>query len=156
MAKATIEVIEALRQTAHKLAESTTYEWGHMGACNCGFLAQEITNLRKDEIHRRAMQGYGDWSEQLRDYCPTSGLPMDALISEMIAFGFDADDLTHLERLSHPAILAQIPLGKRHLRHNIKRDVVLYLNTWANLLELELVDQVELKQLLQPQPAVTV
>jgi hypothetical protein len=34
-----------------------------MGACNCGFLAQEITHLRKAEIHSRAMQSTGDWNE---------------------------------------------------------------------------------------------
>jgi hypothetical protein len=85
MARVTIELIQILRNTAHTLAQSRSYQWGHMGACNCGFLAQEITRLRKDEIHSRAMQRYGDWAEQLNDYCPTSGLPMDALISEMLA-----------------------------------------------------------------------
>ncbi len=46
------------------------------------------------------MQRYGDWNEQLNDYCPTSGFPMDELISEMMNFGFDRDDLKNLERLS--------------------------------------------------------
>jgi hypothetical protein len=67
MAKASLELIEALRKTANKLTNSNNYQWGHMGACNCGFLAQEVTQFRKEEIHARAMQRYGDWSEQLND-----------------------------------------------------------------------------------------
>ncbi len=143
MAKATIDVINALRNTASKLEKTDVYQWGHMGLCNCGFLAQEITNFKKEEIHRRAMERTGDWSEQLNDYCSTSGLPMDDLISEMIAFGFDSDDLKHLERLSSKEILQAMPIEERNLHHNIKRDVIKYLKTWAALLEENIADKIE-------------
>lgn len=135
MARVTVDVIQALRNTAARLEKSNVYQWGHMGSCNCGFLAQEITRLNKVEIHQRAMQRYGDWNEQLNDYCPTSGLPMDDLISEMLAFGFDTDDLKHLERLSDGRVLRQLPPEQRNLSRNVKSDVVLYLRTWASLLE---------------------
>jgi hypothetical protein len=153
MARASIELIEIIRKTANKLEQSQHYQWGHMGACNCGFLAQEITHLRKDEIHTRAMQGYGDWSEQLNDYCPTSGLPMDDLISEMIAFGFDSEDLKNLERLSDKRVLQQIPFEERNLHHNRKLDVVKYMRTWATLLEEELISTIKLND-LQTQPTI--
>lgn len=135
MARVTVDVIQALRNTASRLEKSNVYQWGHMGSCNCGFLAQEITRLNKIEIHQRAMQRYGDWNEQLNDYCPTSGLPMDDLISEMLAFGFDTDDLKHLERLSDGRVLRQLPPEQRNLSRNVKSNVVLYLRTWASLLE---------------------
>lgn len=144
MAKASVELIEALRKTANKLSNSTNYQWGHMGACNCGFLAQEVTQFRKEEIHARAMQRYGDWSEQLNDYCPTSGLPFDELISELIAFGFDSEDLKNLERLSDGKVLRSLPLEQRNLTHNKKADVILYLNTWADLLEKQMIDKIKL------------
>ncbi len=147
MAKATVEVIAALRNTAKKLEQNNQYQWGHMGLCNCGFLAQEITNLSKVEIHTRAMQGHGDWTEQLNDYCPTSGLAMDNLISELIQFGFDADDLMHLEKLSDGKVLSQLPLEKRNLRYNSKKDAISYLNAWANLLEDELIGNISLSDL---------
>jgi hypothetical protein len=115
-----------------------------MGLCNCGFLAQEITHFTKAEIHQRAMQRHGDWSEQLNDYCPTSGLPMDDLISELLAFGFDADDLRHLEKLSDGRVLRHIPLHERDLKHNLKKDVVKYLKTWATLLEDELLSKIKI------------
>ncbi|MDL5045731.1 hypothetical protein QQ054_06740 [Oscillatoria amoena NRMC-F 0135] len=141
------ELIEALRNTALTLQKSPSYQWGHMGLCNCGFLAQQITRLRKDEIHSRAMQRHGDWSEQLNDYCPTSGYPMDDLISEMLRFGFDADDLKHLERLSDPLVLRQLPPDKRNLSYNVKDDVVTYLYAWAGMLEDELIRLVRLPEM---------
>jgi hypothetical protein len=144
MAQPTIKVIQALRRASHTLEHSSSYQWGHMGLCNCGFLAQEITHLSKEEIHRRAMLRHGDWSEQLNDYCPTSGLPMDDMISELIEFGFDAQDLRHLEYLSDNAILMTLPFDQRHLLRNVKTDAARYLLAWANLLEAQLLDQITL------------
>lgn len=150
MAKASLELITILRKTADAIESSTSYQWGHMGSCNCGFLAQEITHLRKEEIHSRAMQGHGDWTEQLNDYCPTSGLLMDDLISNMFSFGFDMDDLKHLERLSDKKILETIPFEERHLKHNVKGDAIKYIKAWAMLLENELLATVKLPDLTQP------
>ncbi|KAA9327453.1 hypothetical protein F0P96_15830 [Hymenobacter busanensis] len=139
MASHSLSVIEALRTTAQRLASQAPYQWGHMGSCNCGHLAQTITHLSKADIHTRAMQRYGDWEQQLRDYCPTSGLLIDDTIDAMLAVGFTRSDLAHLERLADPTILAAIPFERRNaLRHNRRDDVVLYLNTWANLLEQQL------------------
>jgi hypothetical protein len=145
MSRPSLQLIDALRKTAARLERCSNYQWGHMGSCNCGFLAQEITGLRKEEIHKRAMERYGDWSEQLNDYCPASGLPMDEVISEMLAFGFDADDLKHLERLSDPKVRHSLPGEKKDLAHNHKPDVILYIRTWAELLEQVLLADVHLE-----------
>jgi hypothetical protein len=147
MANLRFELIQALRTTAQKIEHNSSYQWGHMGLCNCGFLAQEITSLSKDEIHRRAMQRHGDWSEQLNDYCPTSGLPMDDLIDQLVDFGFTLEELRHLERLSDPSILQRLPIQKRYLSHNVKADVIVYMTTWANLLEESLINAISLKEL---------
>lgn len=147
MANIRFELIQALKTTARKIEHNSSYQWGHMGLCNCGFLAQEVTSLSKDEIHRRAMQRHGDWSEQLNDYCPTSGLPMDDLIERLVNFGFTLEELRHLERLSDQAVLQRLPLEKRYLSHNVKADVIVYLNAWANLLEESLLDTISLKEL---------
>lgn len=144
MAKTSAQLISIVRNTARKISKSTDYQWGHMGACNCGFLAQEVTHLRKAEIHVRAMQGTGDWNEQLNDYCPTSGLPMDDLISDLVTAGFDIDDLKHLEKLSSPEILKRLPIDQRNLKHNVKADVVRYFMVWASILEEKLVEKISL------------
>ena len=70
MARASQQIIDVLRKTVNRILDSNDYQWGHMGACNCGHLAQEITMHSKAEIHKRAMYGIGDWNDQLNDYCP--------------------------------------------------------------------------------------
>jgi hypothetical protein len=60
---------------------------------------------------------------------------MDDLITELLKVGFDVNDLKHLEKLSSAEVLRQLPIDKRNLKHNIKLDVVKYLNVWASLLE---------------------
>jgi hypothetical protein len=151
MARASFEVIDALRRTAKKLQSDTPYMWGHMGSCNCGNLAQEITKLSKAQIHAYAMQGRGDWNEQLNDYCDTSQLPMDLLIHELLTAGFDLNDLKNLEKLSDNAILERLPIEKRYLKHNLREDVVVYLNEWANLLEEQYLDRIQLPKFITEQ-----
>ena len=87
MAKPSLALIKTIRTAALKLEASTNYQWGHMGACNCGYLVQEVTGLTKEEIHKRAMMRYGDWSEQLNDYCPNSGLPKEIRVEIVSSMG---------------------------------------------------------------------
>ncbi|MBT1703261.1 hypothetical protein [Chryseosolibacter indicus] len=144
MANPSIEIINAIRNTARRLASSEDYQWGHMGSCNCGFLVQEVTHLKKDEIHSQAMEKYGDWNEQLNDYCPRTGFKIDNIISSMLDFGFDIDDLKHLERLSDPKVLHTLPLNERNLKNNVKVDVVKYLNQWLRILEDQYVTKINI------------
>ena len=135
MAKANPELIAAIERTITKLQHGASYEWGHMGACNCGNLAQELTKITKAEIHKFAMQRHGDWNDQLIDYCPDSGYPLDLMVSKMLEFGLSLDDLRHLERLSDPEILAMMDQEKRDkLNKNSREDLVFYLQLWAKLL----------------------
>jgi hypothetical protein len=144
MAQETADITQILLETAKKIEASNDYQWGHMGSCNCGFLAQQISHLRRDEIHKRAMQRYGDWNEQLNDYCPVSGLPMDDLISEMLAFGFDINDLKHLEKLSDGEILRSLPVEQRNLAHNNKQDVIKYLKAWSSIIEARIIGKISI------------
>lgn len=144
MARPTPELIHALRQTTQKLKNGAPYQWGHMGGCNCGNLAQELTKLNKDQIHQYAMQRHGDWNEQVDDYCPTSQMPIDLLINEMLTAGLMLEDLKHLERLDDRQVLIRFPLEKRHLKHNVREDVVAYMKAWADLLEEQFLEKITL------------
>jgi hypothetical protein len=115
-----------------------------------------LTNLTKAEIHEFAMRKHGDWSEQVDDYCPASGLPMDLLISEMLNNGLEIKDLKYLERLSDPEILHRILPEKRNLSFNVREDVILYLDTWADLLEEKVIDIFPLPELKNSSPQLTV
>lgn len=142
MATASINIITALRTTASELENGNRYEWGHMGSCNCGNLAQTITKFSRAEIQKYALEKRGDWSEQLIDYCPTSGYPMDMIIEKMLDFGFSKLDLRNLEWLSDDKILAKLKVA--FLNRNLKSDTILYLKTWADLLEDQLIENIEL------------
>lgn len=126
-------LVLAIRNAADKIAQSPDYEWGHMGRCNCGHLARELTPLSDAEIQRMAMEKYGDWAEQVLDFCPGSGLSMDWLISELCSYGLSQRDLIDLERLSNEEVLERA--GRNDLRRNLPQDVSLYMQHWASLLE---------------------
>ena len=101
--------MRALRATADRLAApDARYEWGHMGGCNCGHLAQTVTTLSRAEIHRRAMERAGDWSQQVVDHCPTSGLAIDWVIDRLLELGLSRDDLVRLEKLDDRAVLRRL------------------------------------------------
>ncbi|TAE01285.1 MAG: hypothetical protein EAZ97_03620 [Bacteroidetes bacterium] len=143
MAKANADLIVALRKTANKIKKNDSqYQWGHMGSCNCGHLAQEITKYSREEIHNYAMQTrMGDWADQSSEFCPTSNLPMNLVISSMLDAGLALEDFKHLERLDDRKVLALLPVSERNLKQNNRQDAVKYLNTWANYLENELLEK---------------
>lgn len=131
---------EALRVTAKRISTGDRYKWTHMGACNCGHLAQTVTFNTPEELHAIALQRAGDWSEQTREYCPTSGYPLDFVISALLELGATLQELRDLERLNDPRVLKRIPAERRRgLDHRRREDVVLYMETWAKYIEEKLV-----------------
>ncbi|HAA16586.1 MAG TPA: hypothetical protein DCE41_34710 [Cytophagales bacterium] len=154
MARPTPELIGALRRTANKLESGAPYQWGHMGSCNCGNLAQELTEYTKAEIHHFAMRNHGDWTEQVNDYCATSGMPMDLLISDLLQHGLSIEDLKNLERLGDRAVLKRLPEEHRYPNHNKREDVVRYMKVWADLLEEEYLAKTKVPSQVMPLPIV--
>lgn len=138
MATATPLLIALLRESADRLEAADTYQWGHMGMCNCGFLARTVTGLSEHVIHEAALVRGGDWEQQAKDYCPTSGLMIDSIIATMMDIGLSPEDMAHLEKLSDDRVLQRLPHDRRYPARNVKADVVLYMRTWADLLADEL------------------
>ena len=137
MAYANPRLIHALKVTAARLREGAPYQWGHLGKCNCGHLAQTLTQRSRREIHEAALARGGEWRDRVRDYCPTSGFPIDHIIRELLGFGLNASDLADLEYLADARVLRRLP-ERRELRRNVREDVVAYLEAWAELLSEEL------------------
>lgn len=141
-----MELVRALRVTAARLAAGARYRWTHMGACNCGHLAQTLTRRPPEEIRRLALEKRGEWAEQAIEYCPGSGYPIDHILGTMLEAGLTQDDIGHLEKLSDPRVLRALPVDVRlGLSYRTREHVVLYLETWAELLEAEL-DEVETRR----------
>jgi hypothetical protein len=125
----------ALRVTADRLASGVTYQWGHLGLCNCGHLVQTVCRLPRQTIHEWALERTGDWEQLANDYCPTSGHHIDDVIASLLALGMSQDEIGHLEKLDDPRVLAALPGGHRWLTRNDRDHVVLYMRTWAGLLD---------------------
>lgn len=139
MARANIALIAALRTTAARLRLGAPYRWTHLGACNCGHLAQTITHLDAEAIRRYALERVGEWADQVLEFCPTSGYPMDEILRALFAIGLTSDDLAHLERLSDPAVLRRFPVDERvGLSYRDRDHVVAYMRALADLLEEQL------------------
>ena len=151
MAYPNIRLIEALRNTAKKLSEGSYYAWGHHGACNCGTLLQVITSMTKEEILSYAHMGTGEWTEIAEDYCMITGAPAYLMISKLEALGLTIMDIHNLEYLEDRKVLNHLPGGFRWLKRNVREDVINYFESFANLLESELLNNIQInyKELLE-------
>jgi hypothetical protein len=152
MAQASPEVIASIRQTSQNLKNNEAYQWGHMGACNCGHLARVVTPFTKAEIHQYAIATReGDWSEMVAEYCGVSNAPIDMVIAEMLNSGFTTTDLQNLEYLSDHQILKA--LNKSTLNRNSRADLISYLDAWALILENKFIQSVTISFDFSPQMA---
>ena len=132
-----LELAIHLRATAARLGDGAMYRWTHQGRCNCGHLAQTLTGMTSANIHQAAVQSEGEWADHAAAYCETSGMPVDDLISAMLAFGITIDELGDLERLCSPTVLRWLPAERSYLDYRRREDVILYFETWAEVIEAE-------------------
>ncbi len=135
MAKATIELINALRLTATSLRNGAYHSWGHHGACNCGNLVQSVTTFTKEEILAYAHTGTGEWTELAEEYCATTHAPLSLVFAKLQEVGLNSSDIHHVEYLSDRDVLTHLPGGFRWLKRNKKEDAIEYFEAFANLLE---------------------
>jgi hypothetical protein len=126
-------LVVALRTVALRLAQGAPFQWGHMGHCNCGHLAQVVTKRTAAEIHQSALlRSTGEWSEYANDYCP-SGALIDDVFEDLLTLGMSRQDIAHLEDLSDPDVVAAV--GRGHLRRNDRQDAIDYFRAYADLVE---------------------
>ena len=144
MAQPNLPLVQALRQTARNLRAGATYAWGNHGACNCGNLLQVICEIPREEVQHYAQTGIGEWTELAEDYCGVSGAPVHLMLSRLEAIGLTPSDIHNLEYLDSRAVLERLPGGFRWLKKNVREDVIVYFETFADMLEERLAERVEL------------
>src|SRR5688572_4149888 len=164
MAIASTRLTVLLRQTAARLTDaSDTYRWSSFAHCNCGHVAQSLTQLSPEEIQERAMRREGDWGTQAHEFlfprpdygsrpaldegawepenvgaCRATGERLDSVLDAMLELGLDPQDIAHLERLSDPQVRRQLGKSTEHFAHHVRENVIAYLGAWADLLEARL------------------
>src|SRR5919206_970330 len=147
MAHPNLTLIGALRQAAQNLRAGAHYAWGNHGACNCGHVLQVVTHLSKEEILKYAHTGIGEWTEIAEDYCDVSSAPAYLLIAKLEAIGLTPTDINALEYLKDRNVLNNLPGSFRWLKKNVREDVIVYFETFAQLLEDRLIKQIEIPKL---------
>jgi len=127
-----VPLTTALDIVARRLEEGMPYQWGHMGQCNCGHVAQVLTKRSAAEIHRAAIAAQtGEWTEFANDYCAGTGALIDDVMAELLAAGLTRSDIIHLENLSDPRVVARV--GRPLVRH-VREDVVAYTRALRDVL----------------------
>jgi len=144
MAHPSIELINAFRKTAERLRNGAHYAWGHHGACNCGNLLQVITPLTEGEILHYAHLGNGEWTELAEEFCGVSNAPVGLLVSKLEQAGLTPTDIHHIEYLSDKQVLQYLPGRFRWLKRNVREDVILYFEAFADMLEEKLLKTVSI------------
>lgn len=156
MAYANTELIQALRDTAKRLKNGAHYAWGNHGSCNCGNLLQSVTQLTRQEILQYAHTGFGEWTELAEEYCSVTDAPVSLLVSKLTDIALTPTDIHNLEYLDNREVLQNLPGGFRWLKRNVREDVIAYFETFAEMLENKLLQQVVLPADLFKQEAVPV
>jgi hypothetical protein len=122
-------LVQALEVVAERLEQGAPYQWGHMGQCNCGHLAQVLTTKTAAQIHQSAIARHtGEWSEFANDYCEGSGALIDDVFEALLGAGLSRQDIIHLENLSDPAVVAAVG---RPLQRHVREDAVAYARALA-------------------------
>jgi hypothetical protein len=148
MAHPNVVLIEGLRKAASQLRQGAFYEWGNHGACNCGNLLQAVTALSQEEIQAYALTGIGEWTEIAESWCPVTDAPVNLLMSKLEEIGLTPSDIHHLEYLDNRDVLQRLKGGMRWLRRNQREDVIDYFETFADLLEEQMVQLIDLEKLI--------
>ena len=149
MANPNTILVDALRKTALQLKNGSTYAWGNHGACNCGHLLQVVTSLNQEDIVGLAQTGIGEWTELSAEYCETSNAPIDLLISILQGIGLTPTDIHNLEYLNNREVLERLPGGFRWLKKNVREDVILYFEIFAEMLEEKILSEIDLFPLFE-------
>ena len=56
----------------------------------------------------------------------------------MLSFGLGIDELHALERLNLDIVVRHLPDGRRSLNYRLREDLLIYLETWADVIEAEI------------------
>ena len=147
MAHPNIQLIDALRKAAQNLRSGAHYAWGSHGSCNCGHVLQVVTRLSKEEIIRHAQTVHGEWTEIAEDYCGITNAPAYLLVSKLEKLGLTPTDIHNLEYLEDRKVLEGLPGGFRWLKKNVREDVVVYFETFAEILEEKLIATIALPKI---------
>jgi alpha-amylase/alpha-mannosidase (GH57 family) len=132
--------IDALKKTLHVLENDLVrYSWSGSESCNCGVLAQCVTNRTENTLNHLvsaprvgfSTDNLGPWAKWA-NHCQITGIPFNDVMKTLADCGFTWNEIKHLENLSDKSIV-DFPV---HVRSN-KEFVIRYFKAWIQKLENE-------------------
>lgn len=149
MAKPSLQLIDALRKSARLIADDKdSYNWKAIGACNCGNLVQVVTNYDAKEISTFGIKKHGDWQSISHLYDKDSGYEIDNIITVLLNMGMELEDFAYLENLNNEEVISYIG-NDVYLTRDDADHAILYLNSWAEMLEEKLLDEISIELVKQ-------
>ncbi len=100
--------------------------------------------LTKEEILQYAQSGIGEWTELAEEYCENTNAPVNLIIRKLERIGLTSADIHNIEYLQDTEVLNALPGGFRWLERNVRDDVIVYFETFANILEEKLISKIEI------------
>lgn len=131
MARPTLELIEALRNTADKIESGEwEFKWLNSESCNCGLLVRSILG--------EPVSINGSWNSALNYpeatcFFTETGMKNEEIFSKLRSVGLTDTDLRGLELFEHSEVLERAEA--EDLYYEDPEDVVIYMRTWADILE---------------------
>ena len=104
--------------------------------------------MKQEEILAYAHTGIGEWTELAEDYCPLTNAPVNLLLFKLQQLGLTPTDIHNLEYLEDRSVLESLDGGFRWLKRNQREDVIAYFEAYANLLENQLIDAIQIPDTL--------
>lgn len=158
-------LINALNKVVDALkTDSVLYKWTQPSSCNCGLVVQALLGKNEHEIWsefiplQKALKGKNieqcSWKNAVHHFCSVSGKPLFEIFETLEKLGLAPKDMVHLEYLENPVILKNSKIATERVFFNLidtkeyptkywekKENVVLYLESWVDILEKESLEE---------------
>jgi hypothetical protein len=139
----TKQLIEGLRTAAEWIeSDKVEYEWGNELSCNWGILIQSIFNITKEDLKNltwlyQINDGICIWSDVPNQIakCKQTGLPLPFIFKKLKELKLKDTDYEYLEFLGGNKKDWEFGIP------NTKENTVMFMRTWADSLERELLNQ---------------
>jgi hypothetical protein len=139
----TKQLIDGLRTAADWIeSDRVEYMWGNPESCNWGIVIQAILNVDKDSLRKLIKSDMYAldiciWSDVPKKIttCKQTGLPLTFIFQKLTELGIKDTDYEYLE------FLGGSEKEWRFGVDNTKENTVLFMRTWADSLERELLNQ---------------
>ena len=139
----TKQLIDGLRTAADWIeSEKVDYKWRHETTCNWGILVQAVFNITKEDLNRLTWfneidDGLCIWSDvpDQMTKCKQTGLPLPFIFQKLEELKLKDTDYEYLEFLGGNRKEWKFGIP------NTKENTVMFMRTWADSLEKELLNQ---------------